>query len=101
MLLWHQTGSTFAAQRSTAHFTNSLVSVNHVCVLPVVNPASWHCYRFMLSFALQQVVCQGQATIVFLSEDYKPIRVPPHIKQAFTKLHQDYKAGLSTAAANP
>ena len=41
-----------------------------------------------------QVVCQGQATVVFLDAQYKPIRVPAKVKEMLLHLHQEYKAGL-------
>lgn len=44
--------------------------------------------------AALQVVCQGQATVVFLDQAYKPIRVPATVKEALMQLHQEYKAGL-------
>lgn len=37
-----------------------------------------------------QVVCQGQATVVFLDSQYRPIRVPAKVKAAFTELQQAY-----------
>lgn len=42
-----------------------------------------------------QVVCQGQATVVFLDDTYRPVRVPAKVKAALAHLHQEYKAGLT------
>lgn len=49
----------------------------------------------LLSLFVLQVVCQGQATVVFLDAAYKPIRVPASVKEALTQLHQEYKAGIA------
>lgn len=40
-----------------------------------------------------QVVCQGQATVVFLDDTYRPVRVPAQVKAALAHLHQEYKEG--------
>jgi acyl-CoA thioesterase FadM len=42
-----------------------------------------------------QVVCLGQATVVFLDATYKPVRVPAQVKAALAHLHQEYKEGVA------
>jgi acyl-CoA thioesterase FadM len=38
-----------------------------------------------------QVACQATATVVFLDEKYRPVRVPGEVKQMFSKLNAEYK----------
>lgn len=44
---------------------------------------------------IPQIVCQGQATVVFLDASYKPVRVPANVKEALIQLQQEYKDGLT------
>jgi acyl-CoA thioesterase FadM len=41
---------------------------------------------------VSQVACQATATVVFLDEKYKPVRVPGEVKQMFSTLNAEYKA---------
>jgi acyl-CoA thioesterase FadM len=38
------------------------------------------------------VACQATATVVFLDESYRPVRVPSEVKPMFSKLNAEYKA---------
>ncbi|KAF6260808.1 HotDog domain-containing protein [Scenedesmus sp. NREL 46B-D3] len=38
------------------------------------------------------VACQATATVVFLDENYKPVRVPGDVKQVFSRLTAEYTA---------
>lgn len=65
------------------------------CVTAPVPPTSAESWKHCAGdCAALQVVCQGQATVVFLDQAYKPIRVPATVKEALMQLHQEYKAGL-------
>jgi len=44
-----------------------------------------------------QVVCRGQATVVFLDQQYKPIRIPVKVKETLLQLHQEYTAGPASS----
>jgi hypothetical protein len=39
-----------------------------------------------------QVACQATATVVFLDDKYRPVRVPGSVKELFSKLHAEYRA---------
>jgi acyl-CoA thioesterase FadM len=39
-----------------------------------------------------QVACQATATVVFLDDKYRPVRVPGSVKELFSKLNAEYKA---------
>lgn len=39
-----------------------------------------------------QVACQATATVVFLDDKYRPVRVPGSVKQLFGSLNAEYKA---------
>jgi hypothetical protein len=63
--------------------------------LPYQATADCCCCLLLLLLLQSQIVCQGQATVVFLDASYKPVRVPANVKEALIQLQQEYKDGLT------
>ena len=68
-----------------------------MCYIPKVHAfTAWKVLKQqLLLYCCLQVVCQAQATVVFLDGSYKPVRVPGHVKEAFSRLQAEYKSATS------
>lgn len=81
-----QPGTCIADQHTPRHIHHAAVALSLLML-----SHGFHCG------CVVQVVCRGQATVVFLDQQYKPIRVPVKVKETLLHLHQEYKAGLASS----
>eukprot|EP00878_Enallax_costatus_P029719 GHUV01032262.1.p2 GENE.GHUV01032262.1~~GHUV01032262.1.p2 ORF type:complete len:145 (+),score=41.97 GHUV01032262.1:705-1139(+) len=81
-------GDTFYVTTAIAQVTPARVVIEHT-----VQQVSGHQSK---PDDRPQVVCQAQATVVFLDGSYKPVRVPGHVKEAFSRLQAEYKSATGS-----